>query len=153
MYICIMYILPIVPSSLTNSYFTVCFFLSLFFLTIYPNPPCQLRIRYYYISFDCHTHFTLIWFDCHTQSGQKKKKKKWDKKWKGITHLLCQWTQTYIITNYYIWLKYFLKRSFLKHPFIVSKVQSLSSIYNNTLLVSDLTMYNCFYKYTSPPTK
>ena len=38
--LCIMYILPIVPSTLTNLYLQ--FFLSLFFLTIYPNPPCQL---------------------------------------------------------------------------------------------------------------
>ena len=33
----------LVPSTLTNQLFTLAvFLLSLFFLTIYPNPPCQL---------------------------------------------------------------------------------------------------------------
>ena len=44
MYICIMYILPIVPSSLTNLYLQfVSFYHYLSF--IYPNPPCQLPCR------------------------------------------------------------------------------------------------------------
>ena len=39
-----MYILPILPSTLTNLYLQF-LFLSLFSLIIYPNPPCQLPCR------------------------------------------------------------------------------------------------------------